>query len=892
MAVRRSVLEEHAARRERQRKAAEYISPEGHVVRAAPMGSAVPPPDAETSRLKKETAALKKKIAERELEKLGPAGDRLRKIAKAKEARERDLEIKEAKRQSQKSQAHLASIARDGEKSRKLAKNHHKEHMEELKKDRKERDNFFKKGPIGKILMVLGGLVSAFVMYRKIKAAVWVARKLAPIARVGTRLVRAGVRSGVRRIVRAAPGVGRAAQKARIAAKRALRKLPQPARRFVRNSGANLRRVGGIARAGLSRFASGSAMGGIRSLAGAFLGGKVTGAVAPLAAGGYAAVKGADNVGTLFDPKKGTFEKIQAGAKLATSGAGAVIGGSLGGVKGAAYGAAAGNALADGAEWVGNKTKDTWIMDKIADGIFKVMSPFSEEAQVALDRGKNGSPGLRKLSPEDKARVDAYDKQRALEKGNLNVKDRLEKENIKAMTAAVAPITESTRTFADKIKDWTDIASNAAGKMWGGIKNAASSAVGGVKDAASAVVKGYEKGGVMGAIKSAPDALATAGKGVLKAHGDLASGAMDAYKGVQYDLKKGSKSELELAMGFQGQKTVKGLNDSQTRALAGNTMKTESGGKLGIVNPYGYQGQYQMGADALVDNGIMDGDKLKAAKAASKKAGKDWFKDGGHKSFMEDNANYKNAGGREAFLSDKKLQDDLFVKYTNNNVEAGMRSGALNGKSTPAEIAAYAKASHLKGSGGANALILKGKDSTDANGTKVSTYASQAAASMTGLAAKVDAAKGPDGAKTAKVSQAEVKVAGSTPAPMIMPKKDLAAQVAEAKPAAVTMPMPGATPVLNAPEITSNGAAQSMPMPQAESRSQPAPMVAKNVPTEAQSAAMVAARANQQQQGQASSSKPPPSPSGGGGGSGQPTLDEMPIMLNDLGLVLLNIGHV
>jgi hypothetical protein len=217
----------------------------------------------------------------------------------------------------------------------------------------------------------------------------------------------------------------------------------------------------------------------------------------------------------------------------------------------------------------------------------------------------------------------------------------------------------------------------------------------------------------------------------------LESTAMKAGE-IGYDLQKGSKNQLELARSFQGSKTIKGLTPEQTKAYAGNVAATESGGKVDIVNSFGFMGQYQFGADALADLGFIDKEKLARAKAEARAAGKDWYKSGLHKRFLEDPSNWINKGGREAFMKNKKIQDDLFVEYTNRNIEAGFKSGALTKESTPEQVVAYAKAAHLKGVGGANNYFLRGIDSADAYGTTVSKYAKDAAENVIALSRQVN----------------------------------------------------------------------------------------------------------------------------------------------------------
>lgn len=173
---------------------------------------------------------------------------------------------------------------------------------------------------------------------------------------------------------------------------------------------------------------------------------------------------------------------------------------------------------------------------------------------------------------------------------------------------------------------------------------------------------------------------------------------------------------------------VKGLSEQQTAAYLSGVKSTEAGKKDNLaVNSYGFSGRYQFGADALADEGLVDKDKLSAAKKA---AGRGWYKDGGHKAFLADPANWKIAGGQETFLKNPALQDKAMVNYTNRNITAGYASGALSPASSPEQVAGYAKAAHLKGAKGANDYFLKGIDSKDAYGTSVSKYAKQGADSV------------------------------------------------------------------------------------------------------------------------------------------------------------------
>ena len=176
--------------------------------------------------------------------------------------------------------------------------------------------------------------------------------------------------------------------------------------------------------------------------------------------------------------------------------------------------------------------------------------------------------------------------------------------------------------------------------------------------------------------------------------------------------------------------TIKGFNEQQTKNYLKNVEATESGGQLGIENRFGFMGRYQFGAEALVDQGLIHGDKLKAARA---KYGSDreWYAKG-HKEFLADNSNWKIAGGKSTFLSSESLQDKAMIGLTSDNISRGIDKGAIHANSDTATIAGFAKAAHLKGWKGATDLFLRGIDSKDANGTSASLYAAQGAAAING----------------------------------------------------------------------------------------------------------------------------------------------------------------
>lgn len=316
---------------------------------------------------------------------------------------------------------------------------------------------------------------------------------------------------------------------------------------------------------------------------------------------------------------------------------------------------------------------------------------------------------------------------------------------------ALSPLIDGIAAIPDTIsKAWqgvVDIASKGIEAVVEGVKGVTNKVQGAyeatVQGASNLIEKGANAStGFMNWGKGVYNKAVDKTAGAMQAGANVASTAMDTVRSGYQNVKKKGKQivfdDVGAAMAFQGSSTLKGMNDSQTRAFAATVMKTESGGDQRAVNSYGFSGQYQFGADALSGEGLIDRKKLDAAKKA---AGKNWYKGGMHKAFLADNSNWTIAGGQQAFLENKKMQDDAFISYTNKNIAAGLKSGALKQGEDPAKIAAYAKAAHLKGTGGANKLFLKGIDSKDAYGMSAMKYANDAASNLNSLSAKVDAEK-------------------------------------------------------------------------------------------------------------------------------------------------------
>ncbi len=257
---------------------------------------------------------------------------------------------------------------------------------------------------------------------------------------------------------------------------------------------------------------------------------------------------------------------------------------------------------------------------------------------------------------------------------------------------------------------------------------------------------------------------------------------------------------VQHALSFQGKEKITGLTDAQTRAYASAVMRKESAGKVNSDNQRGYYGQYQFGAEALVETGLIDREKYNAAIASvKKKYGENWrkqwyAKDAGlHAKFLEDESNWKISGGLTRYLDDKALQDAKFVEFTNKQIQQGIKLKAIGADASAERIAAFAGAAHLKGVGGANALFKHHRETRDGNGTSTAEYAQIAQQSINDLAPQVARAM-QDGPSSAQSVPAAPPPASSAPASRAALAAKTHDPAGDARPAAATTTASAALP--------------------------------------------------------------------------------------------------
>lgn len=166
------------------------------------------------------------------------------------------------------------------------------------------------------------------------------------------------------------------------------------------------------------------------------------------------------------------------------------------------------------------------------------------------------------------------------------------------------------------------------------------------------------------------------------------------------------------------------LDQSEVKALFGQTGFTESAGKYDTVNSLGYVGKYQMGAAALQDQGLV--------------------KPGTTEAQLKDPSVWIGGPGkpasREEFLNNKQLQEDVMYKYTQSNYKALEKKGIITPSTSKEEVAGLLSASHLGGTGNAAKFYTGKTNATDAYGTGVGNYYANGVYAIQGAAPKLAAA--------------------------------------------------------------------------------------------------------------------------------------------------------
>ncbi len=160
----------------------------------------------------------------------------------------------------------------------------------------------------------------------------------------------------------------------------------------------------------------------------------------------------------------------------------------------------------------------------------------------------------------------------------------------------------------------------------------------------------------------------------------------------------------------------------------------ESNNRVDVVNDQGYMGLFQMGAAALVDAGRIEMDVY--VKAGRPRTGQK------HLDFLANPDNWIK-GNKEEFLSDPKLQRELFDKYTNKNSIFLKSKGVITKDTSKHELYGILQSAHLVGIGSVAKMFNAGpgaKAPKDGNGTSARTYYALGILTSQGKAPKSDEA--------------------------------------------------------------------------------------------------------------------------------------------------------
>ena len=202
------------------------------------------------------------------------------------------------------------------------------------------------------------------------------------------------------------------------------------------------------------------------------------------------------------------------------------------------------------------------------------------------------------------------------------------------------------------------------------------------------------------------------------------TGSVDAIKNVSGTEVKSPGGTKDLRNQPDATGTVGNLSKDQMTAYLAQIGKSESGGNYNTTNQLGYVGKYQMGYQALIDQGYVKSSVTSNAQLDNPNSwvGKDGITD------------------KTAWLGNGSVQESAMLTYTQTNYTAMVKNGAITADMPPEDVGGMLAASHLLGAGGANSW-RKGGGGADANGTTGDTYFQKGKFAISVLAPQVAAVK-------------------------------------------------------------------------------------------------------------------------------------------------------
>lgn len=628
----------------------------------------------------------------------------------------------------------------------------------------------------------------------------------------------------------------------------------------------------------------------------------VLGAVSRTAGAAVAPALGAYEAYTVIkDDTKTDSQKAQGVANAAGGVAGASAGGTLGAAMGTAilpgYGTLAGGLLGGVAGYFGGEklvdSIGTSITSSIVDssageilgrGAALAMAPFSEDARRAL-------------------------------KTDLDT-------SVEGMRSAVQPLADSTNSLKDSMKDYLDGLKTAGVQLGSSVYSAAAAIANGARAAAAQVVQTGREKGVAAAVASIPEAAKKAGApAVAKAASELNTGAAAA-KQTMADVRTRQTSNTKgIAAGRWNESEAAAIKAGEAsgekfRSGTGLTQETkdkitkagekygidpqhlmtmaqmESGGNTNAVSPTGASGLFQFTGGTAKQYGLknrFDADENIDAAARLYADNKKSLERNGIEPTLDNLylAHQQGAGGAAQILKSAQTGAPLSEQVkTNIGLNVGGNAGSVQGF-----IDANKKA---LASAGKRAKETAAPDTYAKAGTapaKTPTTETAAAAS-----AKTPTAASQSGRSNAQLLDYQRQVAASevpagtvpgTAAQALSPQQTASLQLPAVPDAQVqkfsTPPGQSSVSQSHVPMSTASPANMSV-----AASAMPQPLVGPQTPVEVPQVRMADSGASSASQAQMTRSTDTKTR----GGSSQPTLDEVPMQISDLGLVLLNIGHV
>lgn len=599
----------------------------------------------------------------------------------------------------------------------------------------------------------------------------------------------------------------------------------------------------GLGAAGKGLGAAKSALGSVGGIA------KAAGPLAILA-GGY------DVYNTVTDDSKTGGEKAQGVANIAGGTAGGMLGAELGAAVGTAIfpvvGTAVGGIVGGVAGYFGG--------EKFISSIGGAVTSTLADSGVGEALGKTAAVAMAPFSQDARDAL-AQDWQKNI---------------LPAMTSIMQPVSD----LADKMKDYTAAFEDAAGQVVHGVGQAASSMWQGMKNAGGRVADGYSKGGIGGFFRS-----------LTGAAGDLRQGASKGYGEASDAVKLAGKT------------------------LGAVSEKYESGGRgaATISNGKGDAGGVSYGKYQLATNNGSMSTFLKSKEGAPIAAQLQGLQPG----TQEFNDKYKQLTQSPDGAKSMEDAQHAYIQRTHFEPQAAKLQAEagldVSKRGKAVQEAVWSTSVQYGKDSDVITKALKGKDASKMSDTDLvsaiqdykaanvdSNFQSSSGQVRDGVRARIDKEK-QDLVAISNLSKDGKPIdagAKSTPMGMVDPAASVAANGKNPKMAELRKRSQiqgvGTT---DDPKLATRASMQTdstatqvtQTVATADARSSPVPMVDQSTPTEPMSMTTIAAAksAPAVQSGDTTVIN-----GGGGGESSQPSLSEVPMYINDMGLVLLNIGHV